>query len=81
MRRLQKDEFYKDRSLLRESDSAFRQHKANKAYIKDLSLRHKVSIEWDMNQESIDDRICVLRIDELAVIIDVEELQRAVRFV
>lgn len=81
MRRAQKDEYYKDRSLLRENDSAFRQHKANKAYIKDFSLKHKVSVEWDMNQESIDDRICVLRIDELAVIIDVEELQRAVRFV
>lgn len=81
MRRAQKDEFYKDRSLLRETESAFEQHKASKAYVKDLSLKHKVSIEWDMNQESIDERICILRIDDIAVIIDVEELQKAVRFV
>lgn len=77
----QKDEWYKNRDDLMESDSAFTQHKATKAWVKDYSLQHKVSIEWDMTQESIDDRICVLRIDDYAVVIDVEELHKAMRFV
>lgn len=80
--RLQKkDQFYKDRSQLREGDSATTQHKSNKSYVKDYSLKHNVTIEWDMNQDSIDDRICVLRVGDNAAVIDVEELMRAVRFV
>ena len=79
--RQQKDIWYKDRSQLREGDSATQQHKSNKAYVKDYSLKHKVSVEWDMNQNSIDDRICIVRIGNNSAVIDVEELQRAVRFV
>ena len=78
--RQQKDTWYKDRSDLRESDSAFKQHKATKAYVKDYSLKHKVSVEWDMTQDSIDDRICIVKIGNNSAVIDVEELQRAVRF-
>ena len=77
----QKDEWYKSRDNLKETDSAFAQHKANKAYVKDYSLKHKVSIEWDLSPDAIDDRICVLRVDDYAVVIDVEELHKAMRFV
>jgi hypothetical protein len=77
---MKKDQWYKDRSHLLESDSAFAQHKANKAYIKDYSLKHKVSVEWDLSQDAIDDRICIMRIGNNSVIIDVEELMKAVRF-
>ena len=75
-----KDEWYKDRSILREGDSAFEQAKNNKAYVKDYSLQNRVTVEWDMTQDSIDDRICILRVGDNTAIIDVEELLRAVRF-
>lgn len=77
----QKDTWYKDRSILKESDSVYVAHQSNKSYIKDYSLKHKVSIEWDMNQDSINDRICLLKIDDYSVVVDVEELMKAVRFV
>jgi hypothetical protein len=76
-----KDVWYKDRSQLRESDSAFNQHKATKAYLKDYSMKHKIVIEWDMNQDSIDDRMCIIRVGNNSAVIDVEEFMRAVRFV
>lgn len=76
-----KDVFYKDRTQLKEQDSASAQHKSTKAYIKDYSLKHKVSVEWDMNQDSIDDRICVLTVGDNRAIVDWEEVLRAGRFV
>lgn len=76
-----KDHFYKDRTQLREGDSVFTQHKANKAYVKDYSLKHKVTLEWDMTQESKDDRILVLDVGGHRAVIDAEELMRAMRFV
>ena len=76
-----KDQWYKDRSQLEEGDSAFTQHKATKAWVKDYSLKHKVSVEWDMTQDSIDDRICLLRVGDNIAVVDVEELHRAMRFV
>lgn len=81
MRTIKRDEFYKDREHLRDNDSAFDQHKATKAFIKDLSLKHKVWVEWDLSQDSRDDRICILHIDDYKVVVDSEEVMRAVRFV
>lgn len=81
MRRSRLDENYKDRSRLRDGDSAFDQHKATRAYIKDLSLKHKAYVEWDMSRESIDDRICKLTVGDSTVVVDVEEILRAIRFV
>lgn len=78
---IKRDEFYKDRDRLRDNDSAFEQHQATKAYIKDLGLKHKVWVEWDMTQESKDDRICVLHVDDYTVVCDAEEIMRAIRFV
>jgi hypothetical protein len=79
--RQKKDTWYKDRSQLREGDSATDQHRATKAYVKDYSLKHKVSIEWDLSQDAIDDSICILRIGNNMAVVDSEELQRATRFV
>lgn len=81
MRRTRLDENYKDRSHLRDGDSAFDQYKATRAYIKDMSLKHKVYVEWDMSKESIDDRICKLTVGDNTVVVDVEEILRAIRFV
>jgi hypothetical protein len=80
MRYDRKDEDYKDRSQLREGDSAFAQHKATKAWVKDYSLKQRVSVEWDMNQDSINDRMCILRVGNNSAVIDKEELYRAMRF-
>lgn len=81
VRIIKKDEFYKDRSHLRENDSAFDQHKATRADIKDFSLKHKVWVEWDMTQDSRDDRMVRLHVGDNVVLVDAEELMRAVRFV
>lgn len=76
-----KDDWYKDRSILREGDSAYVQAKSSQAYVKDYGQKNRVSVEWDMTKDSIDDRICILRVNDTASVIDVEELQRALRFV
>lgn len=76
-----KDVFYKDRSDFREGDSAHDQVKATRAYVKDYSLKHKVVVEWDMNQDSVSDRICVLSVGGNKAVVDWEELLRAGRFI
>lgn len=75
-----KDEYYKDRSALFEGDSAVTQHKSTKSYIKDYSMKHKVTLEWDISQDAMDDRICVLTVDDYKVVVDWEEILRAGRF-
>ena len=80
-KRQQKDEWYVDRSALREQDSAFKQHKATKTHIKDYSMKHVVEVLWDMNQDSIDDRMLILRVDDKEVLLSHDELLRSVRFV
>lgn len=81
-KRLQKkDVWYKDRSQMREQDSASDQVKSTRSYIKDYSLKNKVVLEWDMNKDSIEDRMCVLTIGTNKAVVDWEELLRAGRFV
>lgn len=77
----EKDEFYKDREILREGMSATDQHHSHRGVLKDYSLRHQVSIEYDMNDDSIRDRILVLTVDDYKVVLDWEELARIGRFV
>lgn len=78
---MQKDGWDKDRAELRETESAWVQHKATRGVLKDYSLKHKVTIEYDMNEESVRDRMFVLRIDDYRVILDYEELLRIGRFI
>ena len=75
-----KDEWYKDRSILREGDSASDQSRASKAYIKDYSLKHRVTVEWDISPDAVDDRILLLKVDNYTVVIDHDELLRSIRF-
>lgn len=76
-----KDVFYKDRSQLSEGESARDQTKATRSYIKDYSLKHKVVIEWDMTQDAINDRMCILRVGDNKAVVDWEEILRAGRFI
>lgn len=76
-----KDPFYKDRGELREGDSAVEQHRSTRGSLKDFSLQHKVSIEYDMNDDSIRDRMFILRVDDYKVVLDWEEVLRIGRFI
>mgnify|MGYP003655288141 CR=1 FL=1 len=76
-----KDHWYKDREGLKESESATSQSRSKRGSLKDYSLKHKVSMEYDMNDDSIRDRIFVLKIDDLSVVLDWEEMSRIGRFV
>lgn len=80
-KRIEIDPFYVDRSDLDEQDRAWVQHKSTRASLKDYSLKHKVSIEYDMNDDTIKNRIFKLRIDDYVVILSYEEFLRIGRFV
>ena len=75
------DEDRKDRQMLREGQSATSQHKMSRGVIKDYSLKHSVSMEYDLNDESIQDRIFKLKVDDYTVLIDWEEMMRVGRFI
>lgn len=75
------DPYMKDRSELREGDRAWLQHKQSRGVLKDYSLQHQVSIEYDLNDDSIRDRIFKLKIDDYEVVLDYEEFLRIGRFI
>ena len=83
MRRVKNDNTgeWKDRAELLEGDSVWKQHKASRAVLKDFSLKHKVSIEYDLNDDSIKNRIFKLKIDDYTVVLDYEEFLRVSRFI
>ena len=68
------DHFYKDRSQLREADRTWQQHKNTRGPLKDYGLKHKVEMIWDLNEDSIHDRMFVLKVDDYEVILDWEEV-------
>lgn len=71
----------KDMSVLREGDSARTQHKSNHGSLKDYSLKHKVRVEWDLNDDAKQEKIFKLRVDDKSVLLDAEEVVRVVRWV
>lgn len=75
------DPFYIDRSDLDEQDRAWLQHKNSRGVLKDYSLKHKVSIEYDLNPDTIANRIFKLKIDDYSVILSYEEFLRIGRFI
>lgn len=70
----------KDRQVFREGEAAASQHKMSRGVLKDYSLKHQVSVEYDMNDDSIRDRMIVLKVDDYKVVLDYEELLRIGRF-
>lgn len=75
------DVWYKDREGLKESFSATDQWRSKRGELKDYSMQHKVAIEYDMNDDSIRDRIFILRVDDKKVVLDWEEVMRIGRFI
>jgi hypothetical protein len=71
----------KDMSVLREGASTRETHDAKRGTIRDYSLKHRITIEWDLNDDAKRDQICRLTIDDYDVLIDAEELMRYVRWV
>ena len=78
---IEKDPFLKDRSVLLEGDRAWLQHKSKRSVVKDYSMEHQVTMEWDMNEDSVRERMFILRIDDQEVILDWEEVLRVGRFI
>lgn len=77
----QKDTWTKDREGLREGESATSQHRSSRGVLKDYSLKHQVSMEYDMNDDSERDRVFILKVDDYSVVLDYEELMRIGRFI
>lgn len=71
----------KDMSVLREGDATKTQMERKRANVRDYSLNHRVEIRWDLNDESIRDQMFILRLDDLEVVLDAEEVMRYLRWV
>ncbi len=76
--RLSKD---KEMGVLRDTEAAHRQVRKPRSEIKDYSLKHRVIMEWDMNQESTKDRMFILTVGDNKVILDWQEVIKAGRFI
>lgn len=71
----------KDMSVLREGDQTKIQRDKKVGNLKDYSLRHRVTIVWDLNEEAQRDRMFKLTIDDNEVVLDAEEFMRYLRWV
>lgn len=71
----------KDMSVIRETESAKNQVKIPYATIKDYSMNHKVTMQWDLNEEAKRDMIFKLTVDDYEVYLDWEEVMKAGRFI
>ena len=71
----------KDMSVLRERDSAYVEHKLTSGILRDYSLQHRVEMQWDLNVDAQRDRIFRLKVDNLEVLLDAEEVLRMIRWV
>jgi hypothetical protein len=75
------DSFEKDQAVLREGASVYDQHRSTRGALKDYSMKHKVTMEWDLTPVSKRDRIFRLVIGNSSVLLDWDELQRLGRWV
>lgn len=71
----------KNMEVLREGDQTKVQKEKRHGVLKDYTLQHRVEIRWDMNDESIRDRMFILKVGDNEVILDAEELHRYLRWV
>lgn len=72
----------KDMSVYREADVAKKQRDKRHGELKDLGMKHKVHMYWDLNEEGIRDQVFKLVIDDDTIVyIDSEQLQRYLRWV
>lgn len=71
----------KDMSVLHEMDQTAAQRDQKIGTLKDYSMKHRVSVRWDLNDEAVRDQMFELKIDDYTVILDAEELLRYLRWV
>lgn len=71
----------KDMSVLRESDETRIQKEQKLGHLKDYSLKHRVTVQWDLNDEAKRDLMFKLRVDDYEVILDAEDMMRYLRWV
>lgn len=71
----------KDMVKLRETEWAKKQVKKPLAHLKDYSLKHRVTMEWDMTDDSKRDSMFLLRIGPTTALLDWEEVLKAGRFI
>ena len=72
---------HSDLAELREGEAAADQLKHTSGQLKDYSGNHVVTIHWDMNPESTEDQMFILRIDDKEVYLDKQELLRYTRLI
>lgn len=72
---------YKDMADMWENDSAYEQRKTTTYNMRDYSAKHRVVAERDLNDEAIRDQIFKLKIDDVEVLLDAEQVARMVRWV
>ena len=68
-------------SVLKEGHSARQQHKMSNGNLRDYSLQHRVTINWNLNKEAKTEKIFQLQIDDYTVLLDWEEMQRYGRWI
>lgn len=71
----------KDYSQLLENKTVKEQHKATHYELRDYGLKHRVHMYRDLNEEANRDLIFRLVIDDYEVLLDAEQLRRAIRWV
>jgi len=71
----------KEMQVLREMEQTKDQRDRLNGNIKDYSLRHRVEVRWDLNDEAKRERMFRLLIDDYEVILDAEEMMRYLRWV
>lgn len=73
----------KDMSVLRETPQFMGMAKNNvaRANLKDYSLQSVVTLEWDLNEDAIRDRIFKIQLNDQEAYIDLEELLHYTRLV
>lgn len=71
----------KDMSVMRENASTVAQHNMTHYELRDYSLRHRVHLYRDLNDEANKDLIFRLTVDDYEVLLDAEQVLRAVRWV
>lgn len=71
----------KDYAQLREGDPTKVQKEKGHADIRDHTLKHHVQMFWDLNKDAIQDRMFMLKIDDLEVVLDAEDVLRYLRWV
>jgi hypothetical protein len=71
----------KNMQVLRDMEYTKTQRERRVGTLKDYSLKHRVSIHWDLNEDARRERMFKLKVGDNEVILDAEEIMRYLRWV